>query len=279
MRLIFSEFPAEYEGYRFPYQVLGYKQKKDNLAQVYYGGWLPFRSKKDWFYLCRSSRVRLSEFELSSENRRILKKTEGLSYSVMPVEQFEYTPEVQKFCKRFADERFGKGVMPVAAIRKIFSDKGNCTHVMVFDSSGNTPTSTKSRGPLKRAYTPELVGYIGVVVHGHFLHYAHPFYDLDGDANLGMGMMVRAVQWAKSQNKQFAYLGTCYGEASLYKTQFAGFQFFDGWKWSDDIGELKYLIRRSSEGYLLQDERYRERFVEGEWSESLREFGVNVGLK
>ena len=268
MRLVFSEFPAEYDGYRFPYQVLGVKGKKDNLAQIYYGGWLPFRSKKDWYYLCRSTRVRLSNFELSSENRRILKKTENLNFSVIPVDQFEYTPVVQKFCKVFADETFGKGVMPAAAIRKILSEGGNCTHVMVFGSGvGDT-----------RRIAPT-VGYVGVVVHGHFLHYVHPFYDLDGDPNLGMGMMVRAVQWAKDQTKQFAYLGTCYGESALYKTQFKGFEFFNGWRWSGDIGELKYLIRRNSEGYLLQDEKYKERFVEGEWSESLRDMGVNVGLK
>jgi hypothetical protein len=262
MRLVFGEFPVAYEGYRFPYQVLAVKGKKDNLAQIYYGGWLPFRSKRDWFYLCRSTRVRLNEFELSSENRRILKKIEEVSFAVIPTGQFDYTPVIQKFCKRFADEKFGKGVMPVAAIRKVLSGSGNCTHVMVFRSN--------EAGD---------VGFVGIVTHGHFLHYAHPFYDLDGDANLGMGMMVRAVQWAKDQNKQFIYLGTCYGEAALYKTQFKGFEFFNGFNWSDDVGELKYLIRRSSESYLLQDEVYRERFVEGEWSESLRDKGVNVGLK
>lgn len=261
MRLIFSEFPGKYDGYRFPYQVLAVKQKKDNVAQIYLGGWLPFRSKKDWFYLGRSSRVRLSKFELSSENRRILKKTEGLNFSVLPVEQFDYSPHVQKFCKLFADETFGKGVMPTAAIRKILNGEGNVNYVMLF-----------SRGD-------KVVGYVGVVVHGHFLHYAHPFCDLSEDKNLGMGMMTRSIQWAKDQNKQFVYLGTCYGEGGLYKAQFKGFEFFNGWNWSDKLSELKYLIRRNSDSYLLQDDIYKERFVEGHWDESLRKMGVNISLK
>lgn len=273
MKLVFSEYSASYDGYRFPYQVLGFREKKDNLAQVYYDGWLPFRSKKDWFLMSRSSRVRLSDFQLSSENRRILKKTDGVSFSVIPVERFEYTPGVQKFCKRFADERFGKGVMPAAAIRKILSGEGNCTHVMVYRRGANKAKFSAESLAL------DVVGYVGIVTHGHFLHYAHPFYDLNGNPDSGMGMMVRAVQWAKDQTKQFVYLGTVYGEKSKYKTQFTGFEFFNGMLWSDDLDELKYLISREGDEYLLQDERYRDKFLEGEWSKGLKEVGMGVRLK
>ena len=262
MRLIFGEFPADYNHYRFPYQVWLVRGKKDNVAQIYYSGFLPFRSKKDLFYLCRSTRVRLSNFKLSSENRRILKKTASINFTVQPIEQFAYTPEFQKFCKTFADQTFGKGVMPAAAIKKIFTN-ANSTHVITFSS------------------VQELtVGYMACVIHDHFLHYAHPFYDLKyQNPDLGMGMMLKAVIWAQERHKQFAYLGTCYTKSSLYKTQFSGFEFFNGIHWSDNIDELKFLINKKSPAYLFQDQEYRDKFVEDDIYEKLKREGIKVGFK
>lgn len=263
MRLIFSEYPPNYNKYNFPYQIWAMKEKKDNLAQIYYNGWLPFRSKKDLFYLTRSTRVRLSKFSLSSENRRILRKIESLNFSVQPIEQFKYTPKIQKLCKDFADIKFSKGVMPTAAIRKIFTD-ANTTHVFEFKTEFS-----------KNSVLAD--GYAAVVIHDHFLHYAHPFYDLKQDnPNLGMGMMLKSIIWAQEQHKQFAYLGTCYTKNSLYKTQFTGFEFFNGWKWSDDLEELKYLINRKGDGYLLQDEGYKRRFIK---ENILQDSGMKVGFK
>ncbi len=263
MRLIFGEYPADYNHYQFPYQVWLVREKKDNLSQIYYSGFLPFRSKKDIFYLARSTRVRLTQFKLSSENRRILRKTEQLTFSVQPAAQFSYTPAIQKLCKRFADQTFGRGVMPTAAIRKMFT-QANTTHVVTFsDQQDNKP-----------------IGYASVVVHDHFLHYAHPFYDLKYDnPNLGMGMMLKSVIWSQEQHKQFAYLGTCYTKSALYKTQFSGFEFFNGWKWSDNLDELKYLINKKSSTYLLHDQEYKQQYLEQKLEQLMTDHGVRVGFK
>lgn len=263
MRLIFSEFPADYDHYRYPYQVWLLKEKKDNLAQIYTGGWLPFRSKPDLFYLSRSTRVRLSQFKKSSENRRILRKTGNFRYSLQPIKEFEYSPSVQKFCKTFIDRKFGKGIMPTAAIRKIFN-ANITTHLLNFYEQDSH----------------QLIGYVPVIVHDHFLHYAYPFYDLEYDnPNTGMGMMLHAIIWAQKQHKQFVYLGTCYSKNSLYKTQFSGFEFFNGFSWSNNLDELKYLINKTSSEYLLQDENYRELFLDEEMDKLLSKAGTRIGFK
>ena len=63
----------------------------------------------------------------------------------------------------------------------------------------------------------------------------------------------------------FVYLGSCYSRNALYKTQFAGAEFFNGVRWSEDLEELKYLIRRKRwDEHLFESEEYRQAFYGGE---------------
>ena len=56
--------------------------------------------------------------------------------------------------------------------------------------------------------------------------------------------MEHIIHHAKKKNKEFVYLGTCYGEESLYKVRdFKGIEFFDGNNWVSDIDKLKYLCK------------------------------------
>jgi len=60
-----------------------------------------------------------------------------------------------------------------------------------------------------------------------------------------------------------AYLGTCYSHTALYKTQFAGAEFFNGFRWSDDLDELKFIIQRDKKEltqHLLETGEYRDEF-------------------
>jgi arginine-tRNA-protein transferase len=53
-------------------------------------------------------------------------------------------------------------------------------------------------------------------------------------------MMFSVIKWAADNNLEHVYLGTCYGEKSLYKVRdFKGLRFFDGNKWNDDMKLLK----------------------------------------
>ena len=94
MKLFFSEFKEDYQKYHFPYQVWLLKEEADDVGKIYASGFLPIRSLPDVYYLSRSLRVDLSQFSLSSENRRILKKTENFSAELLPLAQFFYNTEV-----------------------------------------------------------------------------------------------------------------------------------------------------------------------------------------
>ena len=77
------------------------------------------------------------------------------------------------------------------------------------------------------------------------------------------------------------YLGTCYSQNALYKTQFAGAEFFNGFRWSDDLDELKFIIKRDKKElcqHLLETDAYREEFYGGDLEKirAASEFRVKV---
>ena len=52
----------------------------------------------------------------------------------------------------------------------------------------------------------------------------------------------------------------------LYKTQFDGAEFFNGFRWSDTLTELKYILHRDQKDlrqHLLETEAYRDDFYKG----------------
>jgi hypothetical protein len=76
-------------------------------------------------------------------------------------------------------------------------------------------------------------------------------------------MMTSAAAFFAERKCRRLYLGTCYSQTALYKTQFAGAEFFNGVGWSDDMAELKFILRRDAgelSEHLLEDEDYRRLF-------------------
>jgi len=81
-----------------------------------------------------------------------------------------------------------------------------------------------------------------------------------------MFMMTSAVGLFAELGVIYLYLGTCYSQTALYKTQFAGAEFFNGFRWSEDLDELKFIIQRDkteSHQHLLETEEYRDGFYKG----------------
>lgn len=261
MKLFFSEFKADYDKYHFPYQVWLVRDERDEVDQIYNSGFLPIRNQPGVYYLSRNLRIDLSKFSESSENRRILGKTAGFESELIPMGNFNYTPKVQKFCKDYMDKRFKPGQISAVGIRNIFL-KGVYTHVFIWRKKGNN----------------EPVGYAVCFINDKILHYAHAFYDLNlSETHIGNRMMLEAVIWAKENGKQYSYLGTVYSSSMIsYKTEFSGFEFFNGFTWSDNTSELKALVGRENGAYLLRDQVFMAEFYPGYLEELLDKYGVRV---
>jgi len=74
-----SEHAFHYDSYTFGYACYASRIGDEPLDEIYVQGFLPYSGNPDLsseliFYRARSGRVNLASFELSSENRRIIKK-------------------------------------------------------------------------------------------------------------------------------------------------------------------------------------------------------------
>jgi arginyl-tRNA--protein-N-Asp/Glu arginylyltransferase len=188
----------------------------------------------------------------SSENRRILRKGADIRVELVPREKFDYTPERRQFFKTYADIKFGKDVMTFERLDALFGAP-IISHLLVFTD----------------AATGREVGVATLYLAGRALaFYYYAFYDLAYYArNLGMFMMTSTVAKFAERGVKYLYLGTCYSDTALYKTQFAGAEFFNGFCWSSDLKELKYILGRDNRKlrqHLLETEDYRNQFYSGE---------------
>ena len=174
----------------------------------------------------RSLRIDLQKFSLSSENRRIVKKTEGLELDVMTLPYSDYHWSIGKLAKDFYTTKFGDGTFSANKVKEILTDetKSNFNQLLIYKINN------------------ESVGYCVVYSNATLLHYSYPFYNLsENQTNLGMGMMLRAIMWTQEQKKEYIYLGSFQRATDTYKLQFAGLEWYDGEQWQNNLGELKKI--------------------------------------
>jgi arginyl-tRNA--protein-N-Asp/Glu arginylyltransferase len=267
MKLLFSEQNSDYEHYQFPYAIWAVPEDGESPADIFDAGFLPSSRNLDRFYLCRQVRVNLKKFKPSSENRRIIRKGKGIEIELVPREEYHFTDERREFFKTYADIKFGKDVMTFERLDGLFSSP-IISHLLVFIDSE----------------TQKEVGVVTLYLEGKSLaFYYYAFYDLNYYArNLGMFMMTSAVELFADSGVKFLYLGTCYSQTALYKTQFAGAEFFNGFRWSDDMDELKFIIKRDKKEltqHLLETEEFREKFYGGKLQKMAEASGFRVKTK
>jgi len=228
MEIFFSEAPADYETYTFPYAVYAVPDKDEALHEVYGRGFLPysdirfFRPPKPIFYLARSIRVRTADFDLSSENKRIRKKTASLALDcrLLPKEKLPLQ-KMLPLILPYVRERIGEALFP-ERLAYIY-DFPFFNRIAEFTSNGRA------------------VGYVWLIENPRMRHYWFAFFDTAfWSAGLGKRMMEHMISDAKEKGIPFVYLGTCYGPKALYKVRdFKGIEFFDGNSWISDRGLLK----------------------------------------
>lgn len=252
MKLLFSEAKPDYGHYIFPYAIWAFPEPGETPADLFNAGFLPSSRQMDRFYLCRGIRVALNKFTPSSENRRILRKGEGVAVTLVPRAEFEFTVARREFCKRYTDAKFGASGMSYERLDSLFNSPVT-SHVLLF-----TEPATGAE-----------VGIATLYLEGDRLtFYYYAFYDLaHTNRSLGLFMMTAAMKLFAERGCKHLYLGSCYSESALYKTQFAGFEFFNGCQWSENPAELKFILSRQQQPelkqHLLDDENFRHDFVTG----------------
>src|SRR3989344_2993342 len=202
-----------------------------HIESMYDSGYLFTRLGKGVMDKTRSLRIDLSKFELSSENRRLLKKTMDLRFTIHDLRSgdFEYKWGMGKLAKDFYD-RFGEKTFSANKAKELLTvpSKSNFNKLLDYGS-----------------------GYVICYESKNILHYAYPFHSLSRPAakDMGLGMMTQAVRWAKESGRKYIYLGSASRPSDTYKLQFSGLEWFDrgspkqgegGWK--NDLTELKQIL-------------------------------------
>ena len=248
VKLLFSEAAPDYAHYLFPYVIWAFPEKGETPADILAAGFLPSSRQLDRFYLCRQVRVQLARFAPSSENRRILRGGGNLAATLVPRTDFDFTPARRDFCRSYTEAKFGDGGMSPERLDSLFTSPIT-THVLVFTGGDGSEA-----------------GLATLYVEGDRLaFYSYAFYDLAHPyRSLGLFMMTTAVSLFAARGLAQLHLGSCYSSGALYKTQFAGFEFYNGHRWSADREELKFILQRQEQGapmqHLLECEDYLVRF-------------------
>lgn len=206
-----------------------------NINSLYNQSYVFTRLGKGKMEQTRSLRIDLKKFELSSENRRVLKKTEALKLEELPLPYAHYHFSIGKLGKDFYETKFGAGTFSANKIKELLTDKTKSNFNILF-------TYTVSENP-------ESIGYCVALETNEIIHYAYPFYNLQLTTynllpNTGLGMMLKAILWAKEQGKKYMYLGSFSRPTDTYKLQFAGLEWWIGQKWETDLGELKNSLQK-----------------------------------
>lgn len=251
MKLVFSETRSDYGQYLYPYVIWASPEAGERPTDFFRLGFLPASPQMDRYYLCRNLRLPLTGWRPSAENRRILRKGDGIVAELVPRAAFDYSPARRESWKAFADQRFGDNVMSFARLDALMAAPviSHLLHFRERDTGAELGTA------LLFLAEPDLA------------YYYYAFYDLDRlNRNLGMFMMTEAVRLFAERGVAHLHLGTCYSTRALYKTQFAGIEFFNGVRWSGDLEELKFLIHRDTTGlgkHLLDVPGYLDQFWGG----------------
>ncbi len=163
---------------------------------------------------------------MTSENRRIAKKSENVSLKTSAIPYEKYDWPIGKLAKDFYEKR--SAVFSANKIKELLTDstKSNFNKFFVYTEKTKT------------------IGYAICFETKNISHYSFPFYvDNPGEPSRGLGMMIIAIERAKELGKKYIYLGSLQRPSDTYKLQFKGGEWFDGEKWSADVGPLKDILK------------------------------------
>ena len=163
----------------------------ENINNLYNEGFVFGRIEKGYMNQTRSLRIDLSKFELSSENRRVLRKAEDLKLETKDLPMSDYHWSLGKLAKDFYETKFGEGVFSANKVKEILTTEQNFNKLFVYQTDD------------------EEIGYCIVHETNEIVHYSYPFYNLENSvASLGMSMMLCAIVYAQENNKKYIYLGS-----------------------------------------------------------------------
>jgi arginyl-tRNA--protein-N-Asp/Glu arginylyltransferase len=179
-----------------------------SLGEKYHRGQLPQRNSISMFYQDSSCRSNLAAFSLSSENRRIIRKTDHFTYEFGPI---HYDLPIQK--RIFGWLKLLQWDFPISSVKTVFT-----------------------RHIFNQLYTwkenEQIVAYSVCYFDEHLSHIAYVFYDPKyHHSDLPIRLVLQTVIDSQHLGLQYCYLGRFSSTIGYYKRNMPGFEYFHHNQW------------------------------------------------
>lgn len=186
-----------------------YNIKTTDIEKAYSLGLLPQRNDPHYFYQDTSSRSNLRNFILSSENRRIINKTQEFTYKKIPL---KFDLDIQK--QIFSWLKILKWDFPISSVKTIFT-KHIFNYLYVwYDQNQN------------------IAAYAVCYFSKKISHIAYVFYDPKYDhGNLPIRLVLQVIIDSQQENLDYCYLGRFSQNVGYYKRTMPGFEYIDTGIW------------------------------------------------
>lgn len=179
-----------------------------SINDNYQNGLLPQRNQRNLFYQDSSCRSNLKDLSLSSENRRILRKTSTFSHKIFPI---YFNLEIQK--QIFTWLKVLKWEFPISSVKIIFSQHiFNFLYVWTLDN--------------------KTVAYSVCFFNQNISHIGYVFYDPEfSHSDLPIRLVLQFIIDSSDKKLDYAYLGRFSDTVGFYKRNMPGFEYYQNNKW------------------------------------------------
>lgn len=183
-----------------------------SIDQNYENGLLPQRNDKNLFYSQTSCRSNLKNFNLSSENRRIIRKTEGFIFQKIPINDFKYDFTVQKQISSWI-KHLGWN-FPTSSIKNIFKNH-IFNYIYIWKDNQNN-----------------IIAYSVCYFSQKISHIAYVFYNPEfARTNLPIRLVLQTIIDSEKLGLDFCYLGRFSEDTGFYKRNMPGFEYYKDNNW------------------------------------------------
>ena len=187
-------------------------QNNNSIEENYNLGFLPQRNQTNSWYFETSCRSNLSKFELSSENRRILNKTQSFSFEKIKLSDFQYNLDVQKQIFNWIKELDWE--FPTSSVKQIFTNH-IFNYVYVWKTENN-----------------QIAAYAICYFSKDISHIAYVFYNPQfSHDNLPIRLVLQVIIDSHDIGLNYCYLGRFSENNGFYKRNMPGFEYFKDNHW------------------------------------------------
>jgi len=184
----------------------------NSIEENYKNGLLPQRNDKNSFYFQSSCRSNLEKFNLSSENRRILRKTEDFTFEKITLKDFDYDFKIQKEIISWIKTLTWD--FPVSSVKNVFKNH-IFNYLYIWKDNQN-----------------KVVAYSLCYFSKEISHIAYVFYDPAFiNSNLPIRLVLQVIIDSQELGLRYCYLGRFSLDSGYYKRNMPGFEYFKDNNW------------------------------------------------